>query len=179
MAETPAAQVWSGRLSYLGVAALILFAQMIPLDEVPDRWAGPDALLLLTLVFVVRRPDYLPFPLILLTFLLADLLMQRPPGLFAACVCLLSEMMRKRARGLRAVPLLVEWGTVAVGIVALTLGYRVVLLLAMVPQAPLTLTLVQMVATILAYPLAVGLAQIFFGLTRPAPGQVDSFGHRL
>ena len=179
MAETPAAQVWSGRLTFLGLAAVILFAQLIPLDEIPSRWTGPDALLVLTLVFLVRRPDFVPFPMILAVFLLADLLLQRPPGLYAACVCLLSEFLRKRARGLRAVPLAVEWGTVAIGVVALTMGYRIVLLFAMVPQSPLMLTIIQAGATILVYPLAAGLAHLFFGLTRPAPGQVDSFGHRL
>ena len=179
MAETPAAQIWTGRLTYLGLAAVILFAQLIPLDEVPSRWAGPDVLLVLTLVFLVRRPDFVPFLSIFAVFLLADLLLQRPPGLYAACVCVLSEFLRKRARGLRAVPLLMEWGTVALGVVVLALGYRIVLLVAMVGQAPLGLSVIQTAATIIVYPLAAGLAHLFFGLTRPAPGQVDSFGHRL
>jgi rod shape-determining protein MreD len=72
-----------------------------------------------------------------------------------------------------------EWGTVAFGIVAITLANRLVLAIMLTPQAPLTLTLIQMVMTIMIYPVVVLVAQVLFGLTRPAPGQVDSLGHRL
>ena len=112
-------------------------------------------------------------------FLLTDLLFQRPPGLWAALVVVLTETLRSRSRGLRNVPLVLEWGTVAFGIVAITLANRLVLAIMLTPQAPLTLTLIQMVMTIMIYPVVVLVAQVLFGLTRPAPGQVDSLGHRL
>ena len=179
MAETPTARIWWGRATFLGLAALILLVQLLPNGAVPGAWAGPDMLLVLVFAFVVRRPKFVPFALLAVVLLLADLLLQRPPGLWAALVCIVSEMLRRRSRGLRNVPLAMEWGTVALGILAVTVGYRLVTMLAMLPQSPLGLALVQTTVTILVYPVVVGVAQIFFGLTRPAPGQVDSFGHSL
>jgi rod shape-determining protein MreD len=72
-----------------------------------------------------------------------------------------------------------EWLTVATAIAAVTLGGRFALTIVMMPQAPLGLTLVQMVLTILAYPLAVAFAWAAFGITRPAPGEVNALGQRL
>jgi rod shape-determining protein MreD len=49
----------------------------------------------------------------------------------------------------------------------------------MLPPVPLGLTLLQMVLTILAYPLAVAAAWGVFGISRPAPGEVNALGQRL
>lgn len=179
MADNPAARIWTGRAAYLVVAMAIVFVQLLPLDTAPPRWAPPDLLLAVTLAWVARRPEFLPFPVVFAVFLLADLLFQRPPGLWAALVLILTETVRSRSRGLRSVPLALEWGTISVGIVAITLANRLVLAIVMTPQVPLTLTMIQMVLTIVIYPLVVFVAQVLFGLTRPAPGQVDSLGHRL
>jgi rod shape-determining protein MreD len=49
----------------------------------------------------------------------------------------------------------------------------------MVDQPTLGLTLLQLIATILAYPLVVAVTVFAFGLRRAAPGEVDDRGHRL
>ncbi|MCF7699235.1 rod shape-determining protein MreD [Loktanella sp. M215] len=179
MVDSPASTLWTGRVVYLALATIVVFIQLLPLDTSPPGFAGPDVLLALTLAWVARRPAYVPFGVVVAVFLLTDLLFQRPPGLWAALVVILTEAVRSRSRGLRNVPLALEWGTVTVGIVAITLANRLVLIVVMTPQAPLTLTLIQMVMTIAIYPVVVGVGHFFFGLTRPAPGQVDSRGHRL
>ncbi|SEM76688.1 rod shape-determining protein MreD [Loktanella fryxellensis] len=179
MADNPAARVWTGRAVYLALAAAVIFVQLLPIDTAPARWAAPDLLLALTLAFVVRRPEYVPFGVVIGVFFLTDLLFQRPPGLWAALVLLLTEALRSRSRGLRNVSYALEWGSVAVGIVVVTLANRLALLITMMPQAPLALSLIQMAMTIAVYPLVVAVAHLFFGLDRPAPGQVDSLGHRL
>lgn len=179
MADAPSTRLWIGRASFVGVAALIVFAQLLPLGHVPRAWAPPDLLLAFTVAWAARRPDYVPVLLVAAVFLMTDLLFQRPPGLLTALVLILTEMLRMRAAGLRNVPFLLEWATVAVGIVAVTLGYRLVLAVVMVPQAPLALTLIQMMMTIFAYPVVVLISSILFGVSRPAPGAVDALGHRL
>ena len=133
----------------------------------------------ITLLWITRRPDYVPVFVIAGIFLLADLLFQRPPGLWTALVVILTEMFRTRTARLRDLPLLLEWGTVAVGIVAITLINRAVLMVAMSPQQPLALTLIEMIMTIAFFPVVIAIAQFVFGVTRPALGEVDSRGHRL
>jgi rod shape-determining protein MreD len=174
MVDPATARIWLGRAAFALTAIVVIFWQLLPIDTVPGVWAWPDVLLLATLVWVVRRPEYLPVWLVALTFLLADLLFHRPPGLFAALTILLTEALRRRTTSLRNAPFIGEWVTVAAGIAAVTLGNRLVLAIVMTPQAPLGLTLIQMLMTMLAYPAIVGLAVVAFGITRPTPGEAGT-----
>lgn len=179
MADTPTTRIWLGRFVFVVVVMVLMFAQLLPLNTSPTVWAAPDWALAVTFVWVARRPEYAPLFFIAVLFLLSDLLFQRPPGLWAALVVIVSEMIRKRSKGIRNMPFPLEWGTVAVAIVGITLLNRAALTVVMTAQAPLGLTLIQMVMTIIFYPLVVVLAHYIFGVSRPALGQVDSRGHRL
>ena len=179
MADAPSSQTLIGRAVFIALALGMIFVQLVPFSLEPGGWAWPDLLLVITVVWVARRPDYAPFVVIALIFLLTDLLFQRPPGLWAALVLIMTEVLRARRARLRNMPLAFEWGSVAVLIVAITLANRIVLAVVMLPQAPLGLTLIQMVMTILAYPLVALVAHLLLGVTRSAPGAVDSWGHRI
>ncbi|MCX7300139.1 MAG: rod shape-determining protein MreD [Rhodobacterales bacterium] len=179
MAEAASARIWSKRLTFGLIAFGIVFMQLLPLNTVPMLWAMPDLLLVFTMVWVARRPDFVPVLVIAIVFLMADLLFQRPPGLMTAMVVLATETVRARAIRLRNAPFSLEWFTVALAIAGITVGNRLVLAVVMTPQAPLGLTLIQMLMTILAYPLIVALAHLVFGVSRPAPGEVNALGQRL
>lgn len=145
----------------------------------PSRWIAPDLLLLITLAWIARRPSFAPVAIIALVFFLSDMLFQRPPGLWTALVLILSEVLRKRNRSMRTLPFTLEWITVGSGIALITGLYHVILSVAVVPQAALGLTLVQLILTIAAYPIVVFVSYAAFGVSRPAPGEVDALGHRL
>ena len=179
MADTLTASTWGKRIVFVGLAFIIIVMQLVPLDMRPASWAPPDLLLAVTLAWVARRPDYLPVGVIAALFLMTDLLFQRPPGLWAALVVILTETLRRRSREMRGMPLALEWGTIAFGIVAITLANRLVLAVVMTPQAPLGLTLSQMVLTIMIYPIAVFVTHFLLGVRRPAPGAVDGRGQKL
>lgn len=179
MAETPSRQIWIGRATFILLSGLIIFLQLLPLDTRPEIWPVPDFLLLIAVAWSARRPEMAPITFIALMTLLADLLFQRPPGLWAGLVVILCEVLRRRAHQFRNTPILLEWLSVGVGIIAITLAYRMVLAITVTPQAPLTLTIIQTAMTIALYPVIVGLAHLLFGISRPAPGQTDSLGHRL
>lgn len=179
MAENAPPRAWLRQLAFVLLALAIVFLQLLPLNTAPDDLPYPDLLLAFTCVWMLRRPDYLPVVTVAALFLLADLLLNRPPGLMALLVVLVTETLRARAPDLRAASFWIEWLAVATAVTAITLGGRIVLSLVMLPQAPLGLTLLQMVMTILAYPFAVATAWGLFGITRPAPGQVDALGQRL
>ena len=179
MADAPNMQVWTGRAIFLGLCLFLIFVQLLPLDARPETVPWPDLLLLATLVWVARRPDYVPVLVIGVVFFLTDLLFQRPPGLWTALVLLATEAIRARALRLRSAPLVIEWGTIAGAILIITFAYRMVLLIALSPTPPLGLTLLQMIMTLLAYPVVALFAHYMFRVSRPAPGAVDSLGHRL
>lgn len=170
---------WSGRITYLLLAFVLLVAPLLPLNTVPRGYATPDILLLVTAAWAARRPDTLPAPVVVAVFLVADFLFQRPPGLYAALVLMLTEWLRRRSARLRKGSFPGEWVAVATGIAAVGLGNRAILAMLMTPQAPLGLTLTQLILTIALYPVIAGVAHLALGLRRPAQGEVDALGHRL
>ncbi len=179
MAEPIPTGVWAHRALYVALTAALLFLRLLPLGSVAGRWPGPDLLLCLTLVWVLRRPDYVPALLIAAVVLLEDLLLMRPPGLWAAMVVLAAEFLRARAALTRELSFAVEWLLVAGVMLAATLGFRLVMALAMLPQASLGQTLVQALATILCYPAVVVASRIAFGVRKPATGETDAYGRRM
>ncbi|MCT8161097.1 rod shape-determining protein MreD [Pseudoruegeria sp. SHC-113] len=164
------------RLLYVGLATLILFLQLVPLQTVPRGWAAPDFLVGLTFAWVLRRPDYVPALLIAGVALTADLLLQRPPGLHAALVLIGAEFLRSRMVLNRDLPFLVEWALVAAVVLGLALAERLVLAGLFVPTPRLGLTFIQALTTIAAYPLAVLASTHLLGIRKLARGDVDSKG---
>ncbi|MGJ8623489.1 MAG: rod shape-determining protein MreD [Yoonia sp.] len=179
MAERADTRLWVNRGIFVLLAFAFVVIDLVPRDMRPAAWAGPDMLLAVTLAWVARKPSYLPVLVVAAFFLMTDLLFMRPPGLWAALVVVLTEVIRRQHHEFRTMPFLAEWGTIAVGIIAITLINRIVLALVMLPQAPIGLTLSQMVATILVYPLVLVAAHFIFAVRRTAPGEIDSRGQRL
>src|SRR6056297_679498 len=167
MAERKRHNRWLMRLLYVALCLALIFLHLLPLETLPRGWAGPDLLLALTFAWLLRRPDYVPPLLIAAIFLLADLLFQRPPGLWAAMVLLGSEALRAREPGLRDLTFAVEWLSVVTTLVAM-----------MVDQAPLGLSLMQVIATLLVYPLVAIVSKMVFGVRKIAPGDIDALGSR-
>lgn len=172
-------RAWSVRVAYLVLAFLFLAAPLLPLNTVPHAYGSPDLLLAVTAVWAARRPDLLPVLVVMGVFLMADFLFQRPPGLYTALVLLMTESLRRRSVRLRRGAFVVEWMTVALGIAAVGLAHHAILGIFGTPLAPIRFTLVQIVLTIVLYPVIAGIAHLALGLRRPAQGEVDALGHRL
>ncbi|SLN24372.1 hypothetical protein PEL8287_01114 [Roseovarius litorisediminis] len=179
MAERSGQHFWIMRSFYLLLCLIVVFMHLLPVNTVPRGWAGPDLVLALTFAWVVRRPEFVPPLLVALVFVLTDLLFQRPPGLWAALVLLGSETLRARAPGLRELAFPVEWLTVTTTLIAMTLAFRLILAILLVDQAPLWLSAMQLVMTLLAYPLVVWLSHAILGVRKLAPGDLDAHGRRL
>jgi len=166
------------RMLFGVLCLLLIFLHLLPLQLLPRGWAGPDVMLALAFAWVLRRPDFVPPLLIAGLFLLTDLLFQRPPGLWAALVLLGSQTLRAREPGLRDLTFAVEWVSVATTLVAMTLGYRIILAILMVDQAPLGLSLMQLVLTLMVYPVVALISHTAFGVRKIAPGDIDAFESR-
>ena len=171
--------VWLYRLSFVGLAVVLLFLRLLPLGSQAGDWPGPDILLCLIFAWVVRRPDYLPVLLIAGIVLLEDLILQRPPGLWCALVVLATEFIRSRAALTRELGFLTEWLLVGSMMVALLLAYRMAFSVAFLPQPGFGFALLQTLWSVLCYPLAVAASRFAFDLRKPAMGEVDAYGRRL
>ena len=177
MAESAfAGNRWIYGLAYFGVTSVITLFQIMPIEIGPNGYPGPDLLLCITFAWILRRPQYVPTPLIALVFLITDLLFMRPPGLWTALVVLGVEFLRAREATSRELPFLAEWGMVTAVMVAMTLGNWLVLAVFMVGQAGFGLAVLQLVASILTYPLIVMLSFLVFGVNKMSPGEIDEMG---
>ena len=170
---------WVFRALFVALALGLLFLRLLPLAHAPGTLPGPDILLCLILAWVVRRPEFLPMPMILIVMLVEDLILMRPPGLWTAIVVLATEFLRGRAALTRELNFVVEWMLIAGVMLGMVLAYRLALALAFVPQPAFGFAIVQYLWSIALYPLVVGLSRMVLDLRKPAMGEVDDFGRRL
>ena len=178
MTDASTSRLWLMRAGFLAVCMAVVFFQLLPLETIPRRLAGPDLLLAFTMAWAVRRPDYVPVLSIAAITLLADFLLQRPPGLWAALVVLVAEAVKRRSTGLRDQTFAVEWLNVSIAMIGVMLAYRLALSTLIVPQAPLGLASVQILMTIATYPLVALITVFAFGVRATQPGETDTLGGR-
>ncbi|MEE4189863.1 MAG: rod shape-determining protein MreD [Roseobacter sp.] len=162
------------RLTFALIVALVLFFNLLPLEMRPDRWVGPDLVIAFAFAWSLRRPEYVPAPALAILFLLVDLLLFRPPGLWAMLALLACENLKLRARSLRDSSFAAEWITVCVLMVIVAVAYRVLLMVTLVDLPPFGLSLLELVITILAYPLVVAVTHGILGVRKIAPGELDT-----
>lgn len=179
MADTLRRDIWLLQAVYLAIAVVIFFLRLLPVGSAPDVWPMPDILLCLTLAWVTRRPDQLPVLLVVAIYLVEDLLLMRPPGLWCAMVVLGTEFLRGRAALTRELGFAMEWLMVSAVMVVMLLANRAILGIAFLPQPSFAQAVVQTLGTILCYPVIVGLSQILLHLRKPATGEVDEMGRPL
>lgn len=179
MARGPLTELWFRRLVFVLVALFLFYLRLLPLGSVAGQWPGPDLLLCLIFAWLVRRPEYVPVWLVALVVLFEDMLLQRPPGLWAALVVMASEFLRGRAALMRELNFAIEWFQAALAMIALLLVYRFVFILTLMPQPGFGYAMIQTGATILAYPVMVWISRHGLGVYKPAAGEVDARGRRL
>ncbi|WP_300036984.1 rod shape-determining protein MreD [uncultured Roseobacter sp.] len=176
MTDAPVTKLWSMRLTFAFLVCVILFFQLLPLNLTPSRWAGPDLLLAFACAWSVRRPEYVPALGLALLFLLADLLLQRPPGLWALLALLGCENLKSRARAVRDGTFPGEWLTVCVMIAAISIAYRLGLMITLVDPPALGLSFSQLAMTLICYPAVVAVTHTLLGVRKSAPGDPDTAG---
>ena len=179
MSEHQTSRVWLMRACFVILAMATLFVHLLPLSTLPSAWAMPDLLLGFAFAWSVRRPDYVPVLLLAMVLLLSDLLLQRPPGLWAVLVLLCCENLKQRAQSLRAANFAIEWATVATLVVGAMVTYRLILAVLLIERPSLGLHLIQTTMTILSYPLIVFATHAFMGVRKAIPGDLDTSGGRL
>ena len=149
------------------------------LDQGTDRvWVGPDLLIAFAFAWSLRRPDYVPALLLAALFLLNDLLLQRPPGLWALLALLACNNLSNRSKSLRDATFGAEWIAVSILLIGILLMNRIVLSVLLVQPPQLRLSMIELGMTILFYPAVVFVTRTLMGVRRAAPGELDSLGGR-
>lgn len=175
MAETTAnARKWRMRLAYVLLVLAILYLQLLPLQTMPRSWAGPDLIVLFTVAWAIRRPDYVPALSVAIMTLLVDLILMRPPGVMAAIMVGARQVLKRQEPGLRDSPFLVEWLTASAALATIMLANRLVLAIFLVGQPALGMDVSQLFLSVLAYPAVVLVSRVGLGLRKMVPGETDA-----
>ena len=170
--------LWLMRALYFGLCFLVILVHLLPLEITVSRVPAPDFMACLTLAWVLRRPEFVPLVLIAAVFLLADFFFLRPPGLYAALAVLGAEILRSRGEAFYEMPFSFEWVLVAVILTGMAVGNQVLHAVTLLEAPSLGLSLIQLILTIVAYPLVVVLSRSIFGVRRRHPGEIDVLGRR-
>jgi len=163
--------------AYFAVMGAIILVRILPVEIGPGGYPSPDFMICITFALLLRRPHFVPTPLIALAFLLADLLFMRPPGLHAAIVVLAAEYLRAHEATWREWPFMLEWSMVAVALTVTSLLERTVLAVFAVSPPGLVQSVLQLAATILAYPLIVLVLRQIFGIAKMTAREADNAAH--
>ncbi|PZX18424.1 rod shape-determining protein MreD [Palleronia aestuarii] len=174
MVETFVSRRWSFRMLFVATAAALLFVSVLPVNLGRGTVPAPDLLVLLTIAWLLRRPDFVPAPLIAAVFLCADILLMRPLGLWSALVVLGTEYLRGRHRVGGDMPFFAEWMQVAGVLFALTALEWLIFTIFMIPQASVGALGLQCVITTALYPAVVFATQSLFRVRPPRAAERDA-----
>lgn len=178
MSDHASSRLWMMRTGFAVLMLVILFFHLLPLQTATGGLIWPDIALCFAFAWSVRRPEYVPSLLLAAAFLLTDLLLQRPPGLWAVLALIGCEQLKAQSRGLRDSTLMAEIASVAVWIIGIAIAYRVVLSVLLVDAPSFGPLLLQAGATVIAYPLVVAITHCILGVRKAAPDELGGKGVR-
>ena len=159
MVMDPSMRILRLRLTYLLIVMLLALFQTMPIHTSIDQFAMPDIPLVITFVWVMRRPDVMGPILITIAFLFADMILQRPPGLWTLITLCASMFLRSRTIYFKEVIFFYEWLMIAIIVIFCFAAHQFLLLLTFLPTHDLALLVKQALFTIMLYPIFIWLSR--------------------
>jgi rod shape-determining protein MreD len=99
--------------------------------------------------------------------------------LWTALVVIATEIVRSRVILTRELNFWVEWILVSGMMLGLLVIYRTVFAILLLPQAGFGFAMIQIVGSILCYPLVVFFSRVVLDLHKPGMGETDAYGRRM
>ncbi len=156
----------SRRLLFVVVCGIVVLVQTLPLPGAATSWPDPDLIVAIAFAWTLRRPRLLPPLLVGGVVLLADLILMRPPGLWALLVVLGCVYLAYRQKDLSQVMFGIDWAYAGGTIVVIHAVYYLLqfpLFLPTMAAAPLAM---QALFTIASYPLVVFVSVRVFDISK-------------
>ena len=167
MVREGALEVWA----YRGLATVLIFGwiflTLLPFGGSSFGLPWPDLAFCLMIAWILRRPELLPFPLVVALGLVMDFLFFKVPGAWTLILLVSTEVLRKSSEQEGNSGFVYETIAVIGTVFGAFLGHRALLALFGAPQPPLGGTLLELVFTLLAYPLVVLATVFIFRIRRP------------
>lgn len=156
----------------LGILAI--YFHLAPLQLSADGRVLPDLLLVIVALWTIRAPQNAPLLVVATLFLLGDLMLERPVGLWALICLLIVEMLSDRRTALRNRPFVAEWLTFGLALGLGLIVQSLVLRLALVERPEGMLTLYYFAVTVAAYPVMAAILHYVLRVRSPKPAERSS-----
>ena len=160
---------WLQRIAIMAATLMLLAVALTPIGHAPSRYPPPDAIFCLLAAVIVRRPALVPAYVVVGLGLLCDILLFRPIGLWTLAMLGATEFLRGKVENIRGLPFIFEWMVVSAAFLGALAANYAVLTLFLTPQAELGLILMHYLATVIAYPVLVGTANVAFRIRKLHP----------
>ena len=141
------------RCSFLVITTLLVMLKTLPIQTGLNLIFIPDVLLVMSFSWIIQRPDIIGPILLTMTFLFADFILQRPPGLWALIVLFGGMFLRTRSIRFKEVFFIYEWATVSAVIIFCYTLQNVLMRFAFITLYDFKLTSIQALTAILFYPI--------------------------
>ena len=138
---------------YFCIGLLIIFFQILPLQTTPQTWSGPNILLVFFAAIVTKRPEFTSSFLVASIFLIDDFFLMRPPGLMSSLTVLGFYFLKRKFQYQEGNSLLFGWGGVTTCLTIILLLYYFISVLLFIPSAGFKLTLMELIVTLVLYPI--------------------------
>lgn len=147
---------------YFSIFSLGHFILLAPITLLPINTLYPEITLLITLALIIRNPDYIPFWLIFLTFILSDFLLTKPLGLNTFIILIVSEFIRRNRPAFVEMLFLSEWLFISIILLSSTLIKEILLIITLSERNTSVETIQQLGVNFIMYPIVVMLVRIVF-----------------
>jgi rod shape-determining protein MreD len=172
-------RLWIYRGGFVAIGFALVLWSIVPFDMTAGTLPAPDIFYCITMLYVVRRPVFVPVWSIFCVFFLRDILTQAPLGLFTLLIVLGSEIVRTNIQVFREYLFALEWLWVAIIFACIAIIQQILMFLTLSQTPRIVDQLYLIVFTVATYPVIVGAVKYGFGITRPRPGESDAWGKRL
>ena len=153
---------WMYRIAFLVFIFFICMFRLRTNNLEPDTIYGPDLIYCLMAAWIIRRPDFIPVYIIIITFGFYELIFGLPPGLWITMMLIVSEFLRTLSVWALRNSLLLEWLLVSCCFACALLLYQLILFLTFLTTASLIAIVSTLLLTIICYPFAVLVTNLIF-----------------
>lgn len=165
---------WFYRLLFICLSFLILVINLIPIGFSSAYLTFPDLLYCLTACWVIRRPNYIPTPMVVCLFLFQDILLGLPIGLGTVIYLAIIEYLRSRIEVIRYQSFLMEWGIIAISYFIFIFTYQLALIITFSQPSTFGTLAFLLVETIFIYPVIVFLSTYILKVKSPHFPKVEA-----
>ena len=155
-------QIALNRILYFMIVFIGIFILLIPVSIFHNILMSPEIIFMITLILIIRNPDYVPVWLIGIVFLLNDFLLTLPLGLNTFIALLTTEFLRRNRLFFIEMLFLTEWLCIAIFLLAANVMRELLLIITLSEHAPGFTVITQVGLSILIYPILVVLVSFIF-----------------